>query len=114
MTKISKQEIFKNAKEIILNLFGYFDEKKITPSLKLNLVFDEYDKKDIIMQFDLKYGGCVPYTNALQHALTLGDFCDTLCDEINKQKAKQEDITLLQNNKNSLFYRLKNIFVKQN
>lgn len=114
--KYSNEEIFNFAKEIILRIFGHVNKNTVTKDAKLkyDLGFDDYDKEAIISQFEAEYGGLIPYTKALKNAISLGEFCNILCTDMNKQKAKQENIILLQNNKNSLFYRLKSILVRQN
>lgn len=113
--KYSNEEIFNDVKEIIMLLFGYLNENNIVKDADLtwNLGFDENDKRDIIIQLEAKHGGFVPFTKSLKNAVTLGKFCDILCDEMNKQQSFTENIVMLQNNKNSLFNRIKKIITRQ-
>jgi len=114
--KYSNEEIFNFAAKTILRIFGHVDKKAVTKDAKLkyDLGFDDYDKQAIISQFEAEFGGFIPYTKSFKNAITLGEFCDILCKDMNNQKANEENIKLLQNNKNSLFYRLKSIFTRQN
>ena len=83
----SKQEVFNTVKKILLDLpiFKHINEKDIVPSasLKYNLGFDEYDINELIITFEYSKNVNIKNTKALNILMTLDEFCNALCKDLN-------------------------------
>ena len=109
----SEQNCFDEVKGIISGMFSYISDDKITPkaNMKYDLGFDDYDKTEIIMQFEYNYNVSVKNDKPLMMAITLGEFCNILHKARN---AEPEQVIVPQTQKNTLLNRVRNLFIKQN
>ncbi len=107
----TKQDCFDKVKGIIYDMFTYISSDKITPDAKMNKVlgFDIIDRINIITEFEYKYNVSIKNDAPLMIAMTLDEFCDALCKDLN---TKEEDLFIAKQKPN-LFNRLRTSFIRQ-